>query len=211
MEKIIMFLGGREEIALFSFLFLLAIIFAITAYIFSGIGIFVAGMSAISGLSTFILLLKERGIEARLTFVAGCLLVGAVGYLVLYAALFFKRVRLERRKSRMELEKRICYTLPDRDNSFVRARLNTALRCEEEEVNAYMDTANDGKLIKLAYVRKRMEALRQATLSKAERMELEELSRAFFLYFYKEKWSVQELRALNEICALVIKLSAKYT
>ena len=101
--------------------------------------------------------------------------------------------------------RRVEYTLPDRDNSYVRARLSTALRGDmgaEEERTEYT--------VCLSYARELLAKLKAAPLTQAERLETDGLEGVFSLYFHKSKWSANDLRAVNGACARLIKLSAKY-
>ena len=101
--------------------------------------------------------------------------------------------------------RRVEYTLPDRENSYVRARLSTALRGDmgaEEERTEYT--------VCLSYARELLAKLKAAPLTQAERLETDGLEGIFSLYFHKSKWSANDLRAVNGACARLIKLSAKY-
>ena len=101
--------------------------------------------------------------------------------------------------------RRVEYTLPDRENSYVRARLSTALRGDmgaEEERTEYT--------VCLSYARELLAKLKAAPLTQAERLETDGLEGVFSLYFHKSKWSANDLRAVNGACARLIKLSAKY-
>lgn len=101
--------------------------------------------------------------------------------------------------------RRVEYTLPDKENGYVRARLCTALRCDgdgEEEREEYS--------VCLSYARELLAKLKSAPLSQAERLEVEGLEGMFSVYFHKPKWSANDLRAVNCACSRLIKLSAKY-
>ena len=101
--------------------------------------------------------------------------------------------------------RRVEYTLPDKENGYVRARLSTALRCDslaEEEREEYA--------VCLSYARELLVKLKAAPLTQAERLETEGLEGVFSLYFHKPKWSANDLLAVNGACSRLIKLSAKY-
>ena len=111
----------------------------------------------------------------------------------------------------MEIRRRLQYTLPDRENSYVRTRLNTTLQVPKIGVNADMDIAKlDKNTVKLGYARQLLGKVREAPLSPAERLQAEEMEKAFALYFHKDGWTKEELQTINEICASILKLSAKY-
>ncbi len=131
-------------------------------------------------------------------FLAFC----GLGYLLLYLALCVRKIVTERKRRRAEIARKLCYTLPDRENEYIRQRLNTAL-------NADMGGSEEDA-VDLAYARELLYKLKGAALTQSERLQLEETEREFALYLTKEKWSATELRAVNELCASILKLSAKY-
>lgn len=109
-------------------------------------------------------------------------------------------------KRRIARVRRVEYVLPDRENSYVRARLSTALRSDGAEEEEKADYA-----VCLSYARELLAKLKAAPLTQAERLETEGLEGVFSLYFHKPKWSANDLRAVNGACSRLIKLSAKYT
>ena len=115
-----------------------------------------------------------------------------------------KRKRRERAR-RTAQEKRMQYTLPQSENEYVRMRLQSALRVgqtdEEEEKWAR---------VRLGYARVLLSKVKGAPLTVAERLQIEEMGKVFTLYRGKEAWTVEELRGLNDLCAALLKLSAKY-
>ncbi len=115
------------------------------------------------------------------------------------------RVRLrERKKVRKERARRLQYVLPERENEFVRARLEGALRADEKEELA------ENVEIKLDYTRKMLARVKEAPLSPVERLDVEEMSGLLALFTRKEKWTASDRKAVNEVCARLLKLSAKY-
>jgi hypothetical protein len=114
-----------------------------------------------------------------------------------------KRKRRERAQ-RMAQEKRMQYTLPQSENEYVRMRLQSALRVEKTEA--------EGKWarVRLGYARVLWGKVKGAPLTVAERLQIEEMGKVFTLYHGKEVWTVEELRGLNDLCAALLKLSAKY-
>ncbi len=112
----------------------------------------------------------------------------------------------ERKKRRAEGARRLKYTLPDRENSYVRARLNTALKGEEELLKGEKQSVG----VRLGYTRKMLSRVREAALSPVERLDVEEMAGLLALYLHKEKWSGAEVKAINEMFARLLKLSAKY-
>ncbi len=123
-------------------------------------------------------------------------------YLFLSGLLGIKKRVAERRAKRAELRRRLQFTLPDKENVFVRTRLNTVLKPEEE--------SGEEPPLKLAYASALLKKLKEAPLSPAERLQANELENAFSLYLQKEGWTTGDLRAVNDLCSFLIKLSAKY-
>ncbi len=154
------------------------------------------------------------GVSHRAGFVSlsALLLFGGAVYLLLFSLLSVRKIVRERKKRRMEIRRRLQYTLPDRENRYVRTRLNTTLKMPITEMNADMGTAKINKnVIKLGYARQLLNKVREAPLSTAERLQAEEMEKAFSLYFHKDGWTAEELQAVNEICSSILKLSAKYS
>ena len=97
------------------------------------------------------------------------------------------------------------FTLPDKENSFIRERLQTTLLQKEhtEEDFSPLD-------LQMEYVRKSIQKLKSAKLSPADRLAVENYSRIITAYMSAEKLSAQELCALNDVFSSLLKLSAKY-
>ena len=114
-----------------------------------------------------------------------------------------KKKRKERLK-RAEIVRRMQYTLPQSENEYVRMRLQSALRVEK--------TDEEGRWarVRLGYARVLLGKVKGAPLSVAERLQAEEMGKTLALYRGKELWTAEELRGLNEVCAALLKLSAKY-
>lgn len=70
------------------------------------------------------------------------LVIGSFFYLLLLAFLKIKETRRARREKRARESRQAMFTLPDKENSFVRDRLNTSLHVEEE-----VPTARSGNTI----------------------------------------------------------------
>lgn len=183
---------------------------AVVGYYLKSTGAFAALSAVISGVARVFI----SGTTAeRVGFVVAAFLLAYSGvlYLLLFAILVIRKSILERKRRRAEIARRLCYTLPDRENTYIRARLNTALQIPKEDLNAYMG-ASDAleQPIKLEHARLLLSKVREAPLSQAERLQTEEMGKALSLYVSKDAWSIEDLRAVNELCASLLKLSAKY-
>ncbi len=109
------------------------------------------------------------------------------------------------RKKRAEILKRLQYTLPSKDNPYVKERLQTTLKQNVDEKKQ-----EPNEIVRLEHVRKLLSKVRNAPLTKAERLETEEMAKTFALYMQKSKWTVEDVRAMNELFSALLKISAKY-
>lgn len=136
-------------------------------------------------------------------------LVGGGAFLALFFLLrIFDKIQ-ERKRRRQNAARALQFTLPDKDNSFVRARLHGAL-CVEEDERADCPESGREKRLPLAHAKKLIAALRGAALSQADRLAFEETAKLIALYEHKSDWSEGDARIVNEALAALIKTSAKY-
>jgi hypothetical protein len=64
--------------------------------------------------------------------------------------------------------------------------------------------------VRLGYARELLGKVQSAPLSVAERLHTEEIGKMLSLYKGKNVWTAGEINGLNEVCATLLKLSAKY-
>lgn len=107
-----------------------------------------------------------------------------------------------RRRQRAKIERDACYTLPARDNGFVRERLHTVL-------NETSD-CGEGLSLSFGFVRRMTTQLKNENLSLTEGLEIDELSKLIALYMKKEAFTTSDVNTLNDVFARVLKLCAKY-
>ncbi len=185
-------------------LFLLAILFGRTFFSLSALSLGGAWGSVLAHNQEFTL--------HEYVFFFTTFLEFSVGFYAILSVIFFvKKRREKRRKEREEICRRAVYMLPDRENTFLRERLQTGLRVEEREEAERNDVGEERKEIKLDYVRKMLSRLKASPLSASDRLETESLSRLINLYSVSENLSVLDLRSLNECMLKLLKLSAKYS
>lgn len=127
-------------------------------------------------------------------------------HLLLLGALFCKERSRERKRQRARVERQLRYTLPDRENSYVRTRLNTALHVKEEPEEETEPTP-----VRLEYAQELLCRVKNAPLTAAERLQTEEMETQFALFVKKADWTANDVRCTNELCAALLKLSAKYS
>lgn len=186
------------------------VITAMLAYFLRTSAVFCASWAIVAGGAQILISYLAVEKNASSLGMALLFLFGGTVYLLLFLLLSIRAYLLKRKQLRAEIARKLCYTLPDRENSYVRARLNTALYVPEKELNATMGATDAKKLIKLSYAKQLLNKLHEAPLTQAERLQREEMNKAFLLYLDKEAWSAEDLRAVNELCAALLKLSAKY-
>ena len=111
-----------------------------------------------------------------------------------------------RRKRRKSGNREIKFTLPDRENTFIRSRLSTALNrefCEAER--------QEEKLaIEFSQALKMLDKISIAPLSTAEKIEVGQMQSDFHAFEAKEMFSAKEVSSINEKFSRLLKLSAKY-
>ena len=142
--------------------------------------------------------------------------ISGVGYLTLAASLALQERRIKRKLARADIERRLQFTLPQKDNTFIRERLNTVLRApEKEEKTDVLNEADDGvgatENFRLSHARTLLAKLRETSLSAADRLETEEMSRLLATYMKKNRLTADDLRTINDTFVGILKLSAKYS
>ena len=147
--------------------------------------------------------LKVQG-ELFVTLCAsGLFVAGAIG-VILVLVLAISKEKAARKRRREEKNRRLQYGLPEKENSYVRARLSTALKDTGKDEAKHRDD------VRIAYVRKLLARVKEEGLTPAERIQAEEISRLLAVYLVKDEWTTEELRAVNELFSSVLKLAGKY-
>lgn len=206
------FFGGEQTAAATACMILLILLSAGVGFAVKSAGIYAAlALTTVCGGGLFFLLFEVKK-DGAITSLAITGLTAGICYAFLFFALTARRKILERRLYRAEIKRQVQFTLPDKENGYLRDRLRTALHTAEigginEELFG-TDKKNVG--IRLGYARKMLAKVKEAPLSPAERLDVEEMARLIFLYEKREKWSSSELKTVNEIFSRLLKLSAKY-
>ena len=164
----------------------------------------------------YAMVLAAMRITGTASVIAWSVLVagGAMGYLFTLVTIEIVAAVKRRRERRREILRKLQYTLPDRDNAYVRARLNTALgsaALQEEERGQVCVEEGKTENIRLEHVRKLLARLKEAPLTKAERLETEEMSKIFTAFLSKPQWTAADVRLVNEMFSCLLKMSAKYS
>lgn len=129
-----------------------------------------------------------------------------IGYAVLYILLALRRKIARRRAARLELKRRIQFTLPDRENEYLRDRLRISLNTKKEEVVSERKQVG----VRIGYARKMLAKIKEESLTPTERIDVEEMAGLIAAYDRKEKWSASDVKVMSEIFSRLLKLSAKY-
>lgn len=136
---------------------------------------------------------------------AGLFVCGGVGYLLTVCAFIAREKKWARYAERRAELRKLQYCLPDRENTYVQARVNSVLNanCGED--------LPEVEQIDFGYARKLLSALREKPLSVGERLQAEDIGKSFGVYLQKPRWSVADLRAVNNAFSALMKLCAKYS
>lgn len=151
-----------------------------------------------------------------ITFKAAAILAGsyvALGgltYLVLWLIIALRARLKKRRESRAEIERKLKFTLPEKENTFVRARLHTALKTDES-VAENAETEKETQALPLSHAWKLLARLREKRLSAADGLTARELAALLTAYKDKQTLSKGDVLALNDALAGILKLAAKYS
>ena len=129
-----------------------------------------------------------------------------IGYAFVYTCLEIRGRIAHRRQQRAEIRRRLQFTLPDRENGYLRDRLHTALNMDKEECCG----EKREMIARMGYARKMVGRLKEAPLTPVERIDVEELAGALAVYDRKGRWSASDMKAISEICSRLLKLAAKY-
>ena len=119
----------------------------------------------------------------------------------------YKRKKFERFKN---AEKSFSFTLPDRENSFVRDRLKGPLVPEEERKKQTETVLMKDLDVRLDYTKKTVAKLKSLELTPADRLEVNRISKTVAFYALKNALSPSETRALNDCFARLLKWTTKY-
>ena len=142
--------------------------------------------------------------EERILFVVAAT-VFISGFFWLFIYYLFSRF-FRRRKKRKTVHRELKFTLPDRENAFVRARLSTVLNREFCETQG-----QEEKLaIEFSQAMKMLDKISFAPLSTAEKIEVGQMQDDLHAFEVKERFTAKEVSSINEKFARLLKLSAKY-
>lgn len=114
------------------------------------------------------------------------------------------RKRKKRRERKEAIRREAMFTLPDRENTFLRDRLRTRLREDEPSFEVSSD-------VEFAPVRAMIGRLKAEPLSPAERLGVSDISKRLTALALKNERTAKETEMLNEAFSSLLKLAAKYS
>lgn len=179
---------------------------AIISVLDQSVRIYLGALPMIAGGGVLLKLLQEAGVQELWFALCICGVFGGGTYFIAYLVALFVRAKRKKRARKEERYRQLQYTLPDRENTYIRARLNGALHCEREESKVEKSAWKT----EFSYARDLLARLRAAELSATDRLQTEDLSRLLALYGKREKLDSEDLPLLNDCFAALLKLAAKY-
>ena len=166
------------------------------------------------GLAVFATKIPKPGREFCWSVLALC---AGIGYGSLLLVFYLEQRKEERKKKRAQILRKLQFTLPDKDNTYVRSRLNSVLRTvskpkemDSQKPSFELECDNKDELLRLEHVRKLLLRIKEAPLTKAERLETEEMASMFSAYLHKNKWTPSDVRVMNDLFSALLKIAAKY-
>ncbi len=132
-----------------------------------------------------------------------------LSYLFVLVCTNVRAILKKRKIQRQKTERKLQFTLPDKENAFVRARLNTVLSVADETDDEWQGE-EEKEHFTLSHARQLLIKLKEKKLSLADGLEVEEIAQMLKLYLKKETLTIGDIRAVNDTFACLLKLSAKY-
>ncbi len=200
------FFGDSAILLAFGMAAMTLIVGGVCAYRLKSDGVFLA-LFAIT-LGSIFIAFAVTGTPIMQTAPFFALLAITVGsaYLFYFFCRRLKERARARKKARAEKSRQLEYTLPQKENTFIRERLHTTLREEENSQTTFGEEIE----FRFAYANALLNKIRAQTLSVAERLETNELAKVLALYKEKGTYVNEDVRLLGETFSRVLKLAAKY-
>ena len=154
------------------------------------------------------LMAYEHSLQAALACNLTVGIVVCVCFLCLLFVFWLREKHAQKQRRFAEKCRDLKYTVPDRENNYVRTRLQTTLSHPHIESAEIKDDKTP--ILHLEYVKKLLVSIRNAPLSMTERLETEDMATLFNAYLCKSKWTAEDVRAVNDLFSRLLKLSAKY-
>ena len=147
---------------------------------------------------------EEGGGDGAMLTAFVCVALYGVSYPLLCGALAFESYR-KKKALRFGEERRVeKFLLPDKDNAYLRERLETSL-CPKEEAQVPIEQA-----FQLTFVKRTLAKLKEKDLSPADRVELESIEGEVAGVCAQKTLTGAQLRMVNTRFSRLLKLAAKY-
>ena len=117
-----------------------------------------------------------------------------------------KRKIKTKRKQKIQEKRALSFALPDKENAFIKERLHQVL----SDVDNLPEERKPQTAFEFLYARKLLWSLREKPLTVTERLELTETAAFFEASLRQTKWTVHDVRAVNDSFSRILKLCAKY-
>lgn len=140
-------------------------------------------------------------------FVGAYVFTGGAIFLSLRVLLAIRFSRRRRKAERRERERRLAFALPDKENSFLRDRLNGRLKPSEAKTFDFFPS--EAKL-SLSHAQKLLSKVKASPLAPADRLETQSLARRLTGLADRERLTKEEFSTLNDCLSELIKTAAKY-
>ena len=154
------------------------------------------------GVNLLALVSQKVSLRYGTVYFATLLCVCAFCYCVVLIGMTVHTRATFRKAERAKVERSTQYSLPTRENEYLRDRLRVI--AQEQDENA------ERLHLSFSYARRALLRLRNAKLGLTERLETEELAKLLGLYHAKQAFTAEDVNALNEAFSRLMKLSTKY-
>ena len=111
----------------------------------------------------------------------------------------------QKKAAKIQAQRTVKMMLPDKENSFVRERLQQAMH-----ITDIKDLPRAQTFFRFLYVQKLLVKISEQPLTTPERLEVMEINKFLGANLHQQNWSIDDVRAVNDCFARVLKLSAKY-
>ena len=123
----------------------------------------------------------------------------------LFARAIARKRTLKRRRRELEERKKL-FTLPQKDNTYLRMRLATAL----SPVAVADGGGEDLERPDFMHAQKLLKKLDGVSLTAAERLKTQRLALQFAVFGEQDKWNVQDVIRANEALLSLLKICGRY-
>ena len=127
----------------------------------------------------------------------------ALAYSVALLSIGIKASLIKRKQEREKIERAVCYTLPTRENEYVRNRLHFVMQDNIQDEEERLTVC-------FSYVIRALSRLKNVKLTLTERLEIERIEKMIMQYKNKQSFTTQDVHLLNETFSKLMKLSSKY-